>query len=91
LYTHGWLGQLIRRWEDRIFATEDTAARARGWQLSHPPRGLGRIYRDPRWDLISAGEACGGDGGNPVEPCLPCAGHGTVRRDWATAPPGGAS
>jgi hypothetical protein len=91
LYTHGWLGQLIRRWEDRIFATEDAAARARGWQISRPPSGLGRVYPDPRWDLISACEACGGDGGTPAEPCLPCAGHGTIRRNQITAPLVGAS
>lgn len=91
MQTHSSLGQLIRRWEDPLFAAEDAAARARGWQISRPPSGFGRIYRDPRWDLVSACEACGGDGGTAAEPCPSCGGHGTIRHTLADDPLGAAS
>ena len=86
-----WGVQVVRKWEDRIFAAEDAAARARGWQISRPLRGFGRVYRDPRWDLISACEVCNGDGGTVAGPCLSCGGHGTIRQNRAIAPPGDAS
>lgn len=90
MYLHGWLAQLVRRWDDRIFAAEDAAARARGWQISRPPSGFGRVYRDPRWDLISACDVCDGEGGTAVEPCLSCEGHGTIRQNQITSPSGSA-
>jgi hypothetical protein len=91
LYIHGWLAQLVRRWDDRIFVAEDAAARARGWQISRPSSGFGRVYRDPRWGLISACEVCDGDGGTAAEPCLPCGGLGTIRRNRVTSSLGSAS
>lgn len=91
MHTPGRLRQLIMRWEDWIFATEDAAARARGWQISRPRKGFGRTYRDPRWDLISACELCGGVGGSATEPCRPCGGSGRVRHDEIHAPLGGAA
>lgn len=78
---HGNLRRLINKWEGRIFAAEDAAARRRGWQISRPRHGFGRLYRDPRWDLISVCELCGGDGGRAVGPCPLCGGRGTVRRN----------
>ncbi|MGH3975738.1 MAG: hypothetical protein ACRDS9_20760 [Pseudonocardiaceae bacterium] len=91
MYTHGWLARLVRKWEDRIFTAEDAAARARGWQISRPPSGFGRVYRDPRWDLISACDVCDGDGGTTAQPCLSCEGHDTIQRNQVTALPEGAS
>jgi hypothetical protein len=84
--TDGWLVQLLRKWEDRLFAAEDAAARVRGWQVSRPQKGFGRVYRDPRWDSISACEACDGDGMTAAKPCLSCGGQGTIRRNRVIVP-----
>jgi hypothetical protein len=37
--------------DDWIFADDDLAAVARGWQVSRP-RLLTRTYRDTRWDQV---------------------------------------
>jgi hypothetical protein len=87
----GNLRQLMKRWENWIFAGEDAAAHARGWEVSRPPNGFGRIFRDPRWDLISACESCGGAGRTAAGLCQGCGGHGTIRHHLADAPPRGAS
>lgn len=50
----GLLRRLLGAWEDRLFAPDDTRARARGWTVSRPVHGRGRIYRDPRWDTVRA-------------------------------------
>lgn len=91
MHTPGGLRRLIIRWESRIFAAEDAAARHRGWQISRPPKGFGRAYRDPRWDFISECELCDGDGGSAVAPCRSCEARGTVRHSPTGASPGGAS
>jgi len=85
------LRQLINRWEDWLFAADDAAAKNRGWQVCRPPSRFARAYRDPRWDLISACEACGGDGGSAIQPCEACQGRGTIRLDRADFPGNGAS
>jgi hypothetical protein len=90
VHIHDSLRRLVNRWETRIFAAEDVAAGGRGWQISRPPNGFGRCYRDPRWDLVSACEWCGRDGGNAVESCQSCAGRGTVRHHPTNARLGGA-
>lgn len=90
MHVNGYLRRLINKWESRIFAVEDAVARGHGWQISRPPNGFGRVYRDPRWDLISECELCGGEGGSAAEQCQRCGGRGTVRRSL-TAPRGGAS
>jgi len=86
MHVRGFLCRLIKRWESQIFAAEDAAARARGWQVSRPPNRFGRVYRDPRWDLISLCELCGGDGGSVAGPCQSCGGHGTIRHNLAYIP-----
>ncbi|MGH3980751.1 MAG: hypothetical protein ACRDRZ_17420 [Pseudonocardiaceae bacterium] len=85
------LRQLINRLEDRLFAAEDARGRRRGWQVTHGPRGFGRHYRDPRWDLITTCEACRGRDADESGPCEVCQGRGTVRLDKANLHPGGAS
>ncbi|MCA1673406.1 MAG: hypothetical protein LC799_14800 [Actinobacteria bacterium] len=90
MHIPGWLGHLIRRCKDRLFAAEDTTARARGWQVSRPTNGFGRLYRDPRWDMISECELCGGHGGNVAVPCSACEGHGTIQRTLSPSPRGDA-
>lgn len=86
---HDRLHQMISRWADRIFAAEDARAHARGWEISRPRKGFGRVYRDPRWDLISECEVCGGDDGS-VTACQSCGGYGKVRPSLTDSSPGGA-
>lgn len=91
MYIPGCLRRLCNRWERLLFASEDAAAGAAGWHISRPPNGFGRSYRDPRWDLISACEWCGGDGATATGQCQPCGGHGTIRHSLTDAPFGGPS
>jgi hypothetical protein len=83
--------QWITTLADRLHAAEDTRARRRGWQITRTSRGMGREYRDPRWDLIAACEVCGGEGINGVHQCITCQGRGTVRLDQLNLHPGGES
>lgn len=87
---HDRFRQLINRWKGRLFAVEDAVARARGWVISRPPKGFGRVYRDLRWDLISECELCRGEG-NLAQSCQSCGGHGTVRRSLTDISCGGAA
>jgi len=79
----------FNRLGDRLHAAEDARARQRGWQITRISCGLGRAYRDPRWDLIVACEMCGGEGMHGVHRCAACQGRGTVRLDVADLHPGG--
>ena len=67
----GSLFAALERW---IFRAPDLDAAARGWQVSRPAP-FRRVYRDPRWDSISACLPCNGAG------CVACDGRGTVRLD----------
>lgn len=69
----GWLTRLAERIDDWLFAAEDARAKSRDWQVTR--RGLGRVYRDPRWDSVHACEVCDGVGGD----CVVCGGTGVVR------------
>jgi hypothetical protein len=84
-----------RRWiirlADRLHAAEDARAQRRGWQITRTSGGMGREYRDPRWDLIAACEDCGGEGEHGAHCCATCQGRGTVRLDQADQHPGGKS
>jgi hypothetical protein len=42
----------LRRQGDRMFATLDTEAYWRSWQITKSYAGVGRRYRDPRFDTI---------------------------------------
>ena len=48
-----WLAGLPRRVGRRLFYMNDLEARWRGWQVIETFGGLGRQYRDRRFDLIS--------------------------------------
>jgi hypothetical protein len=50
-----WLAYLLRRLGDRRFAVTDTEAGWWGWQITKTVSGLGRRYRDTRFDAL--GEA----------------------------------
>jgi hypothetical protein len=38
----------------RVFATSDAVARQYGWHVTFTQGGLGRRYRDPRFDTLAA-------------------------------------
>jgi hypothetical protein len=40
----------LRRFGDWWFAAEDARARRTGWEIQVVKGGLGRVYRDPRFD-----------------------------------------
>ncbi len=87
----GWISRCIEDLEDRIFATDDARARARGWQVTRSPSGFGRQYRDPRWDLVAACADCAGRGETSASGCATCSGRGTVRLDRRYGPGSGAA
>ena len=49
-----WLIGLPRRAGRRLFAMNDAEAGWRSWQVTEALGGLGRRYRDARWDAIAA-------------------------------------
>ncbi len=53
LATAGLIG-LPRRAGRRLFAMNDAEAGWRGWQVTETLGGLGRRYRDARWDALAA-------------------------------------
>jgi hypothetical protein len=71
-----WLAYRLRRWGDRWFAMNDTEAYWRGWQITKTHAGLGRRYRDIRFDTLAACAQCAGAGEWADAPCGPCLGTG---------------
>jgi hypothetical protein len=53
-----WLAAIPRRLGDRLFAMNDTEAYWRDWQITKTPGGLGRRYRDPRFDTLAECPRC---------------------------------
>ena len=77
------LAWIPRRLGDRIFTGNDTEAYWRGWQITKVHGGLGRRYRDLRFDTLAACPRCQGGGastkdGRADTPCAPCLGTGRV-------------
>jgi hypothetical protein len=73
-----WLASILRRFGDRLFATDDTEAYQWGWQITRVHAGLGRRYRDPRFDTLAECPKCRGAGINADVPCVPCLGTGRI-------------
>jgi hypothetical protein len=70
---------LLRPVADRLFRNDDTRARQRDWSVSVWGDGLGRAYRDPRFDLLRACSACLGKGiVRQDQACGICSGTGRV-------------
>ena len=68
-----------RRIGDRLFAADDAQARGRGWQVTVRCGGLGRRYRDPRFDLLVTCTECDGAGVDADDrPCRRCPGTGRL-------------
>ena len=71
-----------RRICDRLFAADDARARGRGWQVTVQRGGLGRRYRDPRFDLLVTCTECHGAGVDADDrPCRRCPGTGRLVLD----------
>jgi hypothetical protein len=73
-----WLAYFLRRWGDQWFAMNDTEAYWRGWQITKTHAGLGRRYRDIRFDTLAACAQCAGAGEWAEAPCGPCLGTGRI-------------
>ena len=74
-----WLAYIPRRLGDHIFTWNDIDAYWRGWQIIRVHGGLGRRYRDPRFDALTACPQCQGGGSSARDtPCAPCLGTGRV-------------
>ena len=73
-----WLAAIPRRLGDRLFAMNDAEAYWRNWQITRTHGGLGRRYRDPRFDTLAECPKCRGAGATGDQPCPPCLGTGRV-------------
>jgi hypothetical protein len=74
----GALTSWLRRICDRVFASNDTEANWRGWEVINSYGGLGRRYRDPMFDILGTCHECKGTGGDNDGPCDVCLGTGRV-------------
>ena len=78
----GWLGDLVARAGDVIFAACDEEAGWRGWCMERRRGGLARVYRDPAFDLIVHCPQCRGPGTAPGgAECGLCSGTGRLVLD----------
>lgn len=75
-----WLAAIPRRLGEKLFATNDIEACWRGWQIIKRHGGLGRRYRDPRFDTLAACGRCRGAGVSADQPCGPCQGSRRLTR-----------
>jgi hypothetical protein len=75
-----WLAAVPRRLGDRLFAMNDAEAYWRGWQITSTQGGLGRGYRDPRFDTLAECPKCRGAGVTAALSCRPCLGTGRITR-----------
>jgi hypothetical protein len=73
-----WLAALPRRLGDRLFAMNDAEAYWHSWQIITTHGGLGRRYRDPRFDALAECPKCRGSGLTADQPCPPCQGTGCI-------------
>jgi len=81
----------LRAIGSKIFDADDRRARDLGWQITSGRHGLGRSYRDPRFNYFIACTACGGHGCNPSGViCSECSGTGRIALNATDASwPGG--
>ncbi len=73
-----WIADRRREYGARLFKVQDAQARQHGWQITPIQGGLGRRYRDPRFDSLIRCPHCMGTGGTAEERCGPCSGSGRV-------------
>jgi hypothetical protein len=65
-----WLAAFAERAGTRLFARDDLFAIEHGWQITKRHGGLGRRYRDPRFDALRPCPECNGHGLAYGEPCV---------------------
>lgn len=80
-----WLAALAERAGTRLFARDDVFAIQHGWQITRRHGGLGRRYRDPRFDGLRTCPECNGEGLAWGEPCISCRGTGRSAREPSPA------
>jgi hypothetical protein len=73
-----WLAYFLRRRGDQWFGVNDAEADWWGWQITEAFGGLGRRYRDVRFDTLAACARCTGAGVWADAPCEPCLGTGRI-------------
>ena len=73
-----WLAYSLRRCGARWFTMNDTEAYWWGWQITKTLAGLGRRYRDTRFETLAACARCAGAGIWPDASCGPCLGTGRI-------------
>jgi DnaJ-class molecular chaperone len=56
----------------------DAEAYWRSWQITRTHGGLGRRYRDARFDALAECPKCQGSGLTADQPCRPCQGTGRI-------------
>ena len=86
-----WLAYIPRRLGDHVFTWNDSEAYWHGWQITKAHGGLGRRYRDLRFDTMTACPQCQGGGVNTEDgrvgtPCPPCLGTGRVSTEEVHKP-----
>lgn len=82
----GWAFDRLAGWilaiGDRLFVDEDVWARAKGLQVEVRLGGLGRTYRDPRFDSLAGCPVCRGIGSDQdIRCCDHCSGTSRIRLD----------
>jgi hypothetical protein len=83
-----WVRAVIAVLGQRLFASSDATARNHGWQVTPIQLGLGRQYRDPRFDTLTSCPACGGRGVTASRSsCQRCSGTGRGTRGTAEHDP----
>ncbi len=84
-----WLAICLRGLGGRLFVMNDAEAGWRDWQTISCRVGLGRRYRDARFDFLVWCPGCDGDGIDPavVLPCAICAGTGRLVRERPASSP----
>jgi hypothetical protein len=85
-----WVRTAIGILTQLLFASSDASAQRYGWQVTSTRLGLGRQYRDPRFDLL---RSCPGCRGRSVLPggikCPTCRGSGRITIKPAGRPSSG--
>ncbi len=73
------LAAWIRALGEKLFRDDDARAIRHGWQIETRRGGLGRVYRDPRFDQLARCPDCGGSGtGESGGPCHRCSATGRI-------------
>ena len=73
-----WLRKRAETAGQLLFACDDLRAVNHGWQIIIRCGGLGRQYRDPRFDTLRSCPDCASSGTAGGEPCGECAATGRI-------------